>query len=134
MIGDTDFFVDLMRQRSAHHASAVAKVPELESRGVRIAMTAVTRFELASGIAGSLEPARERQRVLRAIGSFHTYPLDGPSGDRAGAIYGALRARGVGIGAADAMIAGIALENREPLLTRNLADFGRVEGLVLDTY
>ena len=51
MIGDTDFFVDLMRQRSAHHARAVAKIPELESRGIRIAMTAVTRFELASGIA-----------------------------------------------------------------------------------
>ena len=134
MIGDTDFFVDLMRQRSAYHARAVAKARELEGRGIRIAMTAVTRFELSSGIEGSVEPAREREKVLRAIGSFPAYPLDGPSGDRAGGIHGERRARGSGIGPADAMIAGIALENREPLVTRNLADFARIEGLVLDTY
>ncbi len=134
MIGDTDFFVDLMRQRSPQHARAVAKVRELEGRGVRIAMTAVTRFELASGVEGSVAPATERAKVLRAIRSFPTYPMDGPSGDRAGAIHGALRARGRGIGSADAMIAGTALEHREQLLTRDLADFGRVEGLALDTY
>ncbi len=134
MIGDTDFFIDLMRRRSAHHAKAVAKVRELEARGLRIAMTAMTRFELASGIMGSLEPAREREKVLRAVESFPAYPLDGPSADRAGALYGTLRGRGAGIGPADALIAGIALENGEPLLTRNLADFRRVEGLVLETY
>jgi len=134
MIGDTDFFIDLMRRRSAHHAKALAKIRELEGRGLRIAMTAVTRFELAFGIVGSLEPARERERVLRAVESYPTYPLDGPSADRAGAVHGTLRARGTGIGPVDALIAGIALENGEPLLTRNLADFRRIEGLVLDTY
>ncbi len=134
MIGDTDFFVDLMRRRSAYHTRAIAKVRAVEGRGARIAMTAVTRFELASGIAGSSQPGREREKVLRAIEAFPTYPLDGPSGDRAGRIHGALRARGKGIGAADALIAGIALENREPLLTRNLSEFRRIEGLALETY
>ncbi len=134
MIGDTDLFIDLMRRRSAHHAPAVEKVRALEGSGIRVAMTAITRFELSAGIEGSTAPERERRKVLRAVEAFPALSLDGRSADRAGTLHGALRARGVGIQAAEAMIAGIALENREPLLTRNLADFRRVDGLTVETY
>ncbi len=134
MIGDTDFFIELMRRRSPHHADAVAKVRALEERGTRIVMTAVTRFELSTGVAGSTAPEQERRKVLRAIESYPTLPLDGPSADRAGKIHGELRARGDGVPADDAMIAGIALQFEEPLLTRDRAHFRRVEGLVLEPY
>ncbi len=134
MIGDTDFFIDLMRRRSPHHAAAVEKVRALEGRGVRIAMTAITRFELSAGIEGSASPEGERRKVLRAVGAYPAFPFDGPSADRAGAIHGALRGRGVRIPADDAMIAGIALENREPVLTRDAGHFRRVEGLAVEPY
>ncbi len=134
MIGDTDFFIDLMRRRSPHHAAAVEKVRSLEGRGIRIAMTAVTRFELSAGVEGSTSPEQERSKVLRAVASYPALPFDGPSADRAGAIHGALRTGGVRIPADDAMIAGIALENREPVLTRDVGHFRRVEGLLVEPY
>ena len=106
----------------------------LEGRGIRIAMTAVTRFELSAGIEGSSAAEQERRRVLQAVSAHPALPLDGPSADRAGTVHGALLARGTRIPADDAMIAGIALENGEPLLTRDVGHFRRVEGLVLESY
>jgi predicted nucleic acid-binding protein len=134
VIGDTDFFIDLMRRRSLHHPAAVEKVRALEARGIRIAMTAVTRFELSAGVEGSTAPERERRKVLRTVESYPTFPLDGPSADRAGRIHGSLQSRGVRIPADDAMIAGIAIENRESVLTRDTIHFRRVEGLVVEPY
>ena len=134
MIGDTDFFLDLMQTRRAHHVAAVERARELESQGVRIVMTAITRFELSAGIAQFVEPAKEREKVRRLIRAYPTYALDGPAGDHAGAIHGTLRARGMALGTADSLIAAIALENREPLLTRNRKDFSRVQGLTIETY
>ena len=134
MIGDTDFFIDLMHAGRAHHGDAVRKATELEGQGVRIAMTAITRFELATGIEQFFRPVEEREKVGRLVRAYPTYVLDGPAADHAGAVYGSLRARGTAIGAADALIAAIALENREPLLTRNHKDFSRVESLSIVTY
>jgi len=73
-------------------------------------------------------------RILGILGSFATYPVDGPAADEAGRIYGSLRARGNPIGVADALIAAIALLQREPLITRNRKEFGQVEGLQVETY
>lgn len=134
MIGDTDFFIDLMHPRLTHHARALAKAEELEATGVRVAMTAMTRFELAAGAEQSVDSLDERRRVLELIREYTTYGFDGPTADRAGALFGSLRARGDPLEALDVMIAAIALERREPLLTRNRRHFARVEGLVLESY
>src|SRR5437667_10909470 len=133
MIGDTDFFIDLMHPRLTQHERGVKRAGDVEGRGLRIAMTAVTRFELFSAVAQFGRP-KERARILGILGSFATYPLDGPAADEAGRIYGSLRARGNPIGVADALIAAIALLQREPLITRNRREFGQVEGLELETY
>lgn len=134
MIGDTDFFIDLMHAGRPRHADALARVEDLEARGVRMAMTAVTRFELAAGVEQYARPREEQERIQALLRTYPTYPVDGASADRAGRILGALRARGVSIGAADALIAGVVLERDESLLTRNRKDFSRVEGLRLETY
>ena len=134
MIGDTDFFIDLMHPRLTQHERAVKRAGDVEGRGLRIAMTAVTRFELFSGVAQFARPNEERARILGILGSFATYPVDGPAADEAGRIYGSLRARGNPIGVADALIAAIALLQREPLITRNRKEFGQVEGLQVETY
>src|SRR5438445_470821 len=83
--------------------------------------------ESFSGVAQFARPNEERARILGILGSFATYPLDGPAADEAGRIYGSLRAGGNPIGVADALIAAIALLQREPLITRNRKEFGQVE-------
>ena len=97
-------------------------------------MTAVTRTELQVGIELFARPEQERAAVQALLAAYPTYPLDGASADVAGRIYGGLRARGTPIGIMDAMIAAIALERREELLTRNRREFSRVEGLILVPY
>ena len=134
MIGDTDFFIDLAHPGRPHHARAAAKARDLEGRGIHIAMTAITRFELATGVEQFVRPEEERERVQSLLRSYPTHSLDGPAADRAGAIHGSLRKRGDVLGTADALIAAIALESREPLLTRNRKDFVLVPGLVLEAY
>ena len=88
MIGDTDFFIDLMHARRTHHGNAVQKATELESQGVRIAMTAITRFEVSTGVEQFVRPAEEREKVGSLIRAYPTYALDGPAADRAGALSG----------------------------------------------
>jgi predicted nucleic acid-binding protein len=134
MIGDTDFFVDLMRRGRPYYERAVAKATELEERQVRLALTTPTRFELFVGVHRSIDSEAERARVGRLLRAYPTYSLDGRAADRAGAIAGTLRAQGRPLGAVDTLIAGIALENREELLTRNARDFARVEGLTTHAY
>jgi tRNA(fMet)-specific endonuclease VapC len=58
-------------------------------------------------------------------------PLDVSAADRAANIRRALERKGVGIGTADSLIAGIVLHVGGTLLTRNLRQFQRVEGLDL---
>ena len=97
-------------------------------------MTAVTRFELASGAEQYADAEQERHLIRDLFEAVPTYPLSEASADRAGAVHGVLRGRGRPIGVADAMIAGIALEAGEQVLTGNRGEFGRVEGLRLESY
>lgn len=134
MIGDTEFFINLMHQGREAHAQAVTKARELEAHGVQISLTAITRFELFSGVAQFVSPEEEKNRVQSLLTTYPTYGLDESAADLSGMIYGSLRARGTPIGIPDALIAGITLRNREELLTRNRKDFSRVEGLVIVEY
>jgi len=134
MIADTNFFIDLMRTRSSSHARALAKLAEIEERGGHVAMTAITRFELASGVEQSNTSAAERSRVASLLAAYATFPLEGPAADLAGAIRDKLQRAGKGIGVADALIAAITLLSGESLLTRNVREFSRVEGLSLSEY
>lgn len=134
MIADTDFFIDLMHPGSAYHTRAARKAKELAEQGVRLLMTAVTRFELATGIEQAARQEDERERVHRLVREFPTYALDGPAAHHAGLIHGSLRAAGMPVGVMDTLIAAIALAHGEPLLTRNLEDFRRISGLMVETY
>ena len=134
MIGDSDFFIDLMHPRSARHEAAVTKARDLDKSGVRIAMTAVTRFELAAGVERFVKPDAEREKIKALLAAHTTYDLDGRAADLAGTIYGSLQLKGTVIGVADCLIAAIALASGEELLTRNRKEFGRIEGLTVISY
>lgn len=131
---DTDFCLDLMRVTRAHHARALAKLEELEASGAQLYLPAPSRFELLAGAGLYIDQNGERRRVARVVEKFPTYPLDAASSDRAGNVLALLRREGRPIGIVDALIAGIALERGEAVLTRNLRHFGRVPGLRVETY
>lgn len=56
------------------------------------------------------------------------------SSSRAGLIYADLRKKGQALDPTDCMIAAIALENNETLLTRNEKHFSKIKGLKIEGY
>ncbi|HEX6903806.1 MAG TPA: type II toxin-antitoxin system VapC family toxin [Thermoanaerobaculia bacterium] len=96
-----------------------------------IALPAVVLYELETGIAKSSSPDRRRAQVDDIVSLVTVLPF-GPSEARTSArIRAALEKRGTSIGPIDTLIAGTALSHGATLVTHNVEEFGRVEGLSL---
>jgi predicted nucleic acid-binding protein len=101
----------------------------------QIAVSAVTMAELAAGPAAAndvTERARRQDRLQRAEAAFDPLPFDVEAARAYGRIYAAVRAQGRNPRSrlADLLIAGVALANSLPLVTRNTADFAGLQELV----
>lgn len=101
----------------------------------QIAVSAITMAELAAGPAAAndvTERSRRQDRLQRAEAAFDPLPFDVEAARAYGRIYAAVRAWGRNPRSrlADLLIAGVALANRLPLVTRNSADFAGLQELV----
>lgn len=122
IIADTSVLIDYLNKREPHFG----RVRDLLLRR-QLATTVITRFEL---LVGSRPTSEEPIRNLLAALPCRT--LDIAAADRAGAIGNALERKGHRIGPADTLIAAVALENGDSVLTGNREHFSRVEGLDLE--
>jgi tRNA(fMet)-specific endonuclease VapC len=120
-IADTDVLIDYLSGRG--EAAAVERYLRLGT----LYTTVISRFELLSGAKDPKRRAR-LEMLLEAVPSLE---LDTESADAAGEIERALQESGNTIGMADSLIAGIVINNRSSLLTRNRRHFERVPGLRL---
>jgi tRNA(fMet)-specific endonuclease VapC len=125
IVADTDVLIDFLAGREP---AAGLVTRELDRGNLRT--TVITRFEMLSGARG----AREMRIVSELLDSIKIVPLDVSAADRAALVRRALERKGVGIGMADSLIAGIALHVGGTLLTRNRRHFERVEGLDLTRF
>jgi tRNA(fMet)-specific endonuclease VapC len=100
------------------------------SRSAQIHVSSIVTFELWYGVAKSARNALNTQR-LRAFlsGPINVLAFDDEDAGVAGSIRAALEVRGKSIGAYDVLIAGQALARQLILVTANVAEFSRVEGL-----
>jgi predicted nucleic acid-binding protein len=115
-------------------SKAMAKAGELESSSTPVLVGAPTIFELYVGVGLSVRSAEEREKVLEVLRSLTQLPLDQASAARAGLIYSQRSREGVEMDPEDAMLAGMAVENHESLLTRNRRHFAGIPELKLETY
>ena len=99
-------------------------------RNTQIYVPSVVTFELWYGIAKSARIALNTQR-LRAFlsGPISLLPFDDEDAAAAGSVRAALEVLGRPIGAYDVLIAGQALARQLVLVTANVAEFSRVNGL-----
>ena len=130
MIFDTTFIIDLMQGDSG----AFQKLEELKQRGEQQQTTAVTIFELFTGIMQSQKPIEEKRRVLQQLRSYPILHLAREAGEKGGEVDGTLINEGQMIRPLDCMIAGIALIKKDRILTRNTKDFSKIKGLMLERY
>ncbi|MGV9103638.1 MAG: PIN domain-containing protein [Candidatus Thorarchaeota archaeon] len=130
MIVDSCFVIDLMRENE----EALKKLAEIKENNRLQYIASPTVMELAVGVALADLPTQEREKIDEILAGFRIIPLDTDCAWRAGIEIGRLRETGKIVDPIDGQIAGIALQNEEPIVTRNLQHFELFEALQVETY
>jgi tRNA(fMet)-specific endonuclease VapC len=120
MVADSDLLIDFLRGREP----GLGRI-RIEIATGRLATTAINAFELLSG--AHRDP--EKKRVETLLAALHVMPVDAAASELAADVRRSLEQKGLGIGLADYLIAGVCLSRSATLLTRNRSHFERVPGL-----
>jgi tRNA(fMet)-specific endonuclease VapC len=99
-----------------------------------MAIPDVTLFELCYSAEKYAEPATRLTIIDAFVARLNLLPFDSRAAQHAGQIRAALERTGWSIGAYDLMIAGIARSQGLMLVTNNMREFERVEGLRVDSW
>lgn len=94
-----------------------------------IAIPSVALYELEVGIAQSNQPSKRRAQLDALLATVSVLPFDSAAAKRAAEVSSALQKKGTVIGPMDNLIAGTALAYDATLVTHNVAEFRRVQGL-----
>lgn len=99
-----------------------------------ILLCSVVKAELFYGAMKSSNPENSLAKQRGFVDRFASLPFDDKAADEYGRIRAQLEKRGTPIGPNDLLIAAIAISNGVTLVTHNLREFERVEGLVLEDW
>lgn len=130
MIVDTDVLIDVMQDNDP----AQQKTRNLEKQHVPLRISSVSQFELYHSVERVADSSERRRRIENVLETKQVYPADSAVMKKAGRIDGRLASEGQAIGIGDTIIAATALVHEEPILTRNIAHFERVDGLDIESY
>lgn len=123
MLLATSFLIDLMDGDEG----AVEKARELEHDLVQQRLSSMTLFELYYGVARAIDSDVEREKVEDVLASKPVHPADDVVMRKAGRLSGELQNAGTPIGDGDVIIGATAEVVEEPVLTRNVEDFERLD-------
>ena len=127
---DSDIMVAFLRGEQ----DAKAKLQELEPER-QVVSTAINALELFVGIVAIDGISGTRVKKTRDfLENLTILNLDMSSAERSAYILNSLEKLGKSIGLKDSLIAGIALEHKADILTRNIKHFERVSGLKVETW
>ena len=100
-----------------------------------IAVSSITTMELVYGLALNPEKAKKIQAVLHDfLSAVTTLSFEKRDADCAGKIRSYLKQKGTPVGSYDVLLAGTALNRELILVTSNLREFNRIEGLRLENW
>jgi tRNA(fMet)-specific endonuclease VapC len=120
---DTNLCIRVLRDRPR----AARERFNLEADGLCI--STIVLSELLHGAAKSARPEHNRQEVERFVARLDVLAFDENAAAHAADIRAALERRGHPIGGYDVLIAGHARSRGLTVVTGNLAEFSRVDGL-----
>lgn len=129
---DTNAAVAIIRGKPA---VVRARLAEALNSGGRVAISTVVAYELWYGVSKSAR-REENAGLLRMFlsGNVELIPFDGETAALAGDIRARLEKNGNMIGPYDLMIAAHTLNLQATLITANVSEFGRVEGLTWEDW
>jgi len=126
---DTTFLIDLQRERRRGTTDGPAHGFLAVDPDVELFLAATALGEFAEGFEDPDDP------VLRVVRELHVLlPIDEETALVHGRITSDLRRRGKLIGANDLWIAAASIRHGIPLVTANVAEFTRVNGLEVRPY
>ena len=128
---DSSFLIDLMRGEGA----ARVRLTRLEDERELVSIPTPVVYELIAGTMAR-RGRSESQRLAGFLSRFPTLPLDKEAAEQAAEIRAELLSLGREKPHVDVLIAGIALRNDLPLVTRDadFVDIAAATGLQIDRY
>ena len=120
---DTNLCIRVLRDRPA------SLRPRFNETADALCISTIVLSELLYGAARSARPDHNRREVERFAARLEILPLDAEAAAHAADIRASLEARGTPIGGYDLLIAGHARSRGLVLVTGNLREFIRVDGL-----
>ncbi len=127
---DTNVCIDVLRGRGKVATRLAACLPK------ECHLSVVTEFELFQGAARAPEDRREEERskVARFVSCLQILLFDSECARIAGQINADLLNRGTPVSITDVWIAATGLRHGWTVVTSNIRDFARIEGLVLENW
>ena len=99
-----------------------------------IALCSVVKAELMFGALRSEQKESNLQLLQKLFAPLHSFEFDDNAAEHYAQIRAELTVQGNLIGANDLMIAAIARANKTTLITHNVAEFERVQGLLIEDW
>ena len=123
---DTNVIVELIR---GNRFEIRRRFHDAQKADETLVASLIVMHELYFGAALHLDPPRERANLERIVSDLEVWPFEDVDMDAAAAVRADLRRRGLAIGPYDLLIAGHARSLGLVIVTGNLREFSRVEGL-----
>lgn len=126
---DTNICIYAIKNRPKH---VFERIKDNFENGLCI--SSITLAELEYGVEKSMFPNQNRAALLRLLSILEVLPFDNDAALEYGKICADLQKKGTPIGTMDMLIAGHARAEKLTLVTNNVREFERVEGLELDNW
>jgi tRNA(fMet)-specific endonuclease VapC len=125
---DTNAVIDYLRGHAPLRTRLLAQAPG------DLGVSTLTLHELERGLGLNGNPPKKRAALTAFLAQMVILPFDEDAARASGQADAALRVRGDMIGPLDVLIAGAALSASVTLVTHNVAEFSRVDGLKVEDW
>jgi tRNA(fMet)-specific endonuclease VapC len=99
-----------------------------------VGLPSIVLYELEVGISKSTSPEKRRTQLKEFTSAIQILPFGIEEAGQAALIRVALETRGVPIGPYDVLIAAVAINHNDILVTHNTKEFSRIQGLQLEDW
>lgn len=123
---DTNVFVELLRGRNPRVRERFETALAMDAP---LKASLIVLYELLFGAEGHAHPGAQRDRVRLIMAQVDVEPFDARDMAAAARLRSSLKRRGLPIGPYDVLIAGQALARGWTVVTANLREFSRIDGL-----